>query len=188
MAAGIAIIYLFPRLTRAIPAALVAIIVLTAVAMMMSLPVRWLGDAGTIPSTLPFLSVPHVPFTLQTLTIIFPVAFAIAIVGLLESLLTAQIVDDLTMSRSNKHRETGGLGIANIVAGFFGGMAGCAMIGQSVINVTAGGRGRFSRFRWVLLRCPKAVRCERSAASLSCLFQGLEPSNRSKTLGSTRLT
>jgi len=146
VAAGIAIIYLFPRLTTAIPAALVAIIVLTAAAMMLGLHVRRLGDAGAIPSTLPFLNLPHVPFTLQTFSIIFPVAFAIAIVGLLESLLTAQIVDDLTMSRSNKHRETGGLGIANIVSGFFGGMAGCAMIGQSVINVTAGGRGRLSTF------------------------------------------
>jgi SulP family sulfate permease len=113
---------------------------------MMGLHVKRLGDAGTIPSTLPIPSLPHVPLTLQTLGIIFPVAFAIAVAGLLESLLTAEIVDDLTMSRSNKHRETGGLGIANIVAGFFGGMAGCAMIGQSVINVTAGGRGRLSTF------------------------------------------
>ncbi len=146
VAVGIAIIYLFPRLTKAIPAALVAIVVLTAAAIGMGLPVKRLGDAGAIPKTLPLPSLPNVPLTLHTLGIIFPVALAVAIVGLLESLLTAQIVDDLTMTRSNKHRETGGLGIANIVSGFFGGMAGCAMIGQSVINVTAGGRGRLSTF------------------------------------------
>jgi len=144
VAAGIAIIYLFPRLTTAIPSALVAIVTLTAVVLLTGMHVKRLGDAGTLPNTIPLLSVPHVPLTLTTLGIIFPVAFAIAIVGLLESLLTAQIVDEMTLTRSNKDRESSGLGIANIVSGVFGGMAGCAMIGQSVINVTAGGRGRLS--------------------------------------------
>ncbi len=141
---GLAIIYLLPRLTKAIPSPLVCIIVLTAVAVSMNLDVRTVGDLGELPDALPVFALPQVPFTFETLAIIFPTAMSLAVVGLLESLLTAQIVDDLTDTTSAKNREARGQGIANVVSGFFGGMAGCAMIGQSVINVKSGGRTRLS--------------------------------------------
>ncbi|GHA72550.1 SulP family inorganic anion transporter [Cognatilysobacter bugurensis] len=143
-AAGLAIIYLFPYLTRSIPSPLVAIVVLTAVAVGFDIDVRTVGDMGELPDSLPVFLLPDVPLNLETLRIVLPVSITLAIVGLLESLLTAQIVDDLTDTPSNKHRESAGQGIANIATGFIGGMAGCAMIGQSVINVKSGGRGRLS--------------------------------------------
>ncbi|MBO0518306.1 SulP family inorganic anion transporter, partial [Streptomyces beijiangensis] len=102
------------------------------------------GDLGEMKQSLPAFMIPNIPFNFETLAIIFPTAFALSIVGLLESLLTSSIVDDMTDTESDKNRESRGQGIANIVAGFFGGMAGCAMIGQSVINVKSGGRGRLS--------------------------------------------
>ena len=145
-AAGLAIIYGFPRLTRAIPSPLVAIVLLTAVAVMLDLDIRTVGDMGELPDSLPVFLFPDVPLNLETLRIIFPVSATLAVVGLLESLLTAQIVDKLTDTPSDKNRECTGQGIANIASGLVGGMAGCAMIGQSVINVKSGGRGRLSAF------------------------------------------
>jgi SulP family sulfate permease len=143
-AAGLAIIYLFPYLTRSIPSPLVAIVVLTIVAIALNLDIRTVGDMGRLPDSLPVFLWPDIPFTLETLQIILPVSATLAVVGLLESLLTAQIVDDLTDTPSDKNRESVGQGAANIATGFLGGMAGCAMIGQSVINVKSGGRGRLS--------------------------------------------
>ena len=141
-AAGLAIIYLFPRLTRAVPSPLVAIVLLTLVAIALKLDIRTVGDMGELPDSLPVFLLPQVPLTLETLQIILPVSITLAIVGLLESLLTAQIVDDLTDTPSDKNRESTGQGVANIAAGLLGGMAGCAMIGQSVSKVNSGGRGR----------------------------------------------
>ena len=148
VAAGFGIIYGLPRITTAVPSPLVCIIVLTAVSMAMGweATLRTVGDMGELPSTLPIFLLPDVPLDLETLRIIFPYAISLAIVGLLESLMTATIIDDFTDTTSNKNRECAGQGVANIVAGFFGGMAGCAMIGQSVINVQSGGRGRLSTF------------------------------------------
>lgn len=146
VAAGLAIIYLFPRLTTAIPSPLVCIVVLSAVVIGLNLDVRTVGDMGELPSTLPIFLLPDIPPTFETLAIIFPYALAIAAVGLLESLMTAQIVDELTDTPSDKNRECIGQGVANVATGFIGGMAGCAMIGQSVINVKSGGRGRLSSF------------------------------------------
>ena len=146
VAAGLAIIYLLPRLTRIVPSPLVCIVVLTAVAIGFGLELRTVGDMGELPSTLPVFLLPDVPLDLDTFTIVFPYSAAIAVVGLLESLMTASIVDELTDTRSDKNRECVGQGIANFVTGFLGGMAGCAMIGQSVINVKSGGRGRLSTF------------------------------------------
>lgn len=143
---GLAIIYLFPRLTKAVPSPLVAIVILTAVSIYGGLNVNTVGDMGELPSTLPSFLSPHVPLTLQTLQIILPYALTMAAVGLLESMMTAQIVDDLTDTGSDKRREMKGQGIANFVTGFFGGMGGCAMIGQSVINVKSGGSTRLSTF------------------------------------------
>jgi sulfate permease, SulP family len=143
-AAGLAIIYLFPRITRAIPSPLVAIVLLTGVALLFKLDIRTVGDMGELPDSLPVFLLPDVPLDWQTLSIILPVSATLAIVGLLESLLTAQIVDDLTDTPSDKNREATGQGVANIASGLLGGMAGCAMIGQSVINVKSGGRGRLS--------------------------------------------
>lgn len=143
-AAGLAIIYLFPYLTKTIPSPLVAIVVLTAAAIFLGLDIRTVGDMGQLPNSLPLFLLPEVPLNLQTLQIIFPVSATLAVVGLLESMMTASIIDDLTDSSSNKNRECVGQGIANIASGFIGGMAGCAMIGQSVINVKSGGRGRLS--------------------------------------------
>jgi SulP family sulfate permease len=144
VAVGLAIIYLLPRLTRIVPSPLVAIIVLTIAAVLMKLDIRTVGDMGQLPDSLPVFLLPQVPLSLETLRIILPVSATLAVVGLLESLLTAQIVDDLTDTSSNKNREAMGQGVANIASGFIGGMAGCAMIGQSVINVKSGGRGRLS--------------------------------------------
>lgn len=146
IAAGLAIIYLFPYVTKVIPSPLVAIVVLTAIAWWMGMDVRTVGDLGELPSTLPFLSLPQVPLTWETLKIIFPYSVTLAAVGLLESLLTAQIVDDMTDTPSNKSQECVGQGAGNIASALIGGMGGCAMIGQSVINVTSGGRGRLSTF------------------------------------------
>ncbi|BBK29968.1 SulP family sulfate permease [Stella humosa] len=146
VAAGLAIIYLFPRLTRAVPSPLVAIVVLTAVSIHFGLGVNTVGDMGQLPDTVPFLLVPDVPFTWDTLRIILPYSAAMAAVGLLESMLTAQIVDEMTDTSSDKRRECKGQGIANFATGFLGGMGGCAMIGQSVINVKSGGRTRLSTF------------------------------------------
>lgn len=143
-AAGLAIIYLFPYITKTIPSPLVAIVVLTAAAIFLGLDIRTVGDMGQLPDSLPLFLLPEVPLNLQTLQIIFPVSATLAVVGLLESMMTASIVDDLADSSSNKNRECVGQGIANIASGFIGGMAGCAMIGQSVINVKSGGRGRLS--------------------------------------------
>jgi SulP family sulfate permease len=144
VAGGLAIIYLFPRLTKAIPSPLVAIIVLSVLSIWLALPVNRVGDMGELPSSLPFFALPNVPLSLETLQIILPYSLTMAAVGLLESLLTAQIVDDLTDTPSDKEREVKGQGIANFVTGFFGGMGGCAMIGQSVINVKSGGHTRLS--------------------------------------------
>lgn len=138
------IVYVLPRFFKAIPAPLIAIIVLTAAAIWGGMDLRTVGDLGQITQSLPTFLIPEIPFNLETLQIIFPYSLALAIVGLLESLLTASIVDDMTNTVSNKNKEARGQGIANIVTGFFGGMAGCAMIGQSVINVKSGGRGRLS--------------------------------------------
>ena len=143
---GLAIIYLFPRITTAIPSPLVCILVLTALSLMLQVDVRTVGDLGELPSALPTLLFPNVPLTLETLWIILPYSAAVAAVGLLESLLTASIVDQMTDTKSDKNRESIGQGIANLVSGVFGGMAGCAMIGQSVINVKSGGRTRLSTF------------------------------------------
>jgi len=145
-AGGLAIIYLFPRLSRAIPSPLVCIVVLTAIAMWLELPIRTVGDMGAFPEHLPAFALPAVPLDWQTLSIIFPYAVTVAAVGLLESLMTASIIDDFTDTPSDKSRECKGQGLANIAAGLLGGMPGCAMIGQSVINVKSGGRGRLSTF------------------------------------------
>jgi SulP family sulfate permease len=144
VAAGLGIIYLLPYVTKAIPSPLVAIVVLTGFSTFFGLDVRSVGDMGELPSTLPLFLIPKIPLTWETLMIILPYAVTLTAVGLLESLMTAVIVDDLTDTPSAKNRECTGQGVANIVAGFFGGMAGCAMIGQSVINVKSGGRGRLS--------------------------------------------
>ncbi len=146
VAAGLGIIYLFPLITRAVPSPLVCIIVLTVAAITMGLDVRTVGDMGELPSTLPVFLLPDIPLNFETLQIIFPYSLGVATVGLLESLMTASIVDDLTDTPSNKNRECVGQGIANTMTGFIGGMAGCAMIGQSIINVKSGGRGRLSTF------------------------------------------
>ena len=148
-AAGLAIIYLFPLLPavgKTIPSPLVCIISLTVVAVVTGLDIRTVGDIGQLPDTLPVFLWPDVPLTLETLQIILPYSIGLAVVGLLESMMTATIVDDLTDTKSNKNRECKGQGVANIGAGLLGGMAGCAMIGQSVINVKSGGRGRLSTF------------------------------------------
>lgn len=140
------IIYVLPRFTKAVPSALVAIIAMTVFAIFGHFDLRTVGDLGEMKQSLPAFMIPNIPFNFETLAIIFPTAFALSIVGLLESLLTSSIVDDMTDTESDKNKESRGQGIANIVAGFFGGMAGCAMIGQSVINVKSGGRGRLSTF------------------------------------------
>jgi len=146
VAAGLAIIYLFPLITTAIPSPLVTIIVLTAVTLFFGFDLRTVGDMGALPDTLPVFLIPQIPLTLETLWIILPYSVAVAAVGLLESLMTQSIVDDLTDTSSNRNMECVGQGIANTATGFIGGMAGCAMIGQSIINVKSGGRGRLSTF------------------------------------------
>jgi SulP family sulfate permease len=144
IALGLAIIYLFPRLTKAVPSPLVAIAVVTGIAVALHLDVRTVADLGQLPSALPGFALPAVPLTMETLRILLPVSLTLAAVGLLESLLTAQIVDDMTDTPSGKNRECIGQGVANMASAVFGGMGGCAMIGQSVINVSSGGRGRLS--------------------------------------------
>lgn len=146
VAVGLAIIYLLPLVTKAVPSALVTIVLLTAVAVYFGFDLRTVGDMGQLPSDLPVFALPDVPLNLETLKIILPYSLTLAMVGLLESLMTASIVDEMTDTDSSKNRECSGQGLANIVAGLFGGMAGCAMIGQSVINVSSGGRGRLSTF------------------------------------------
>ncbi|GHC78691.1 SulP family inorganic anion transporter [Limoniibacter endophyticus] len=144
VAVALAIIYILPRFTRVVPSPLIAIIVLTAFTISQGTDVNTVGDMGALPDSLPAFLLPDVPLTLETLQIIFPYSLAMAAVGLLESMLTAQIVDEMTDTPSGKRREIRGQGIANFITGFFGGMGGCAMIGQSVINVKAGGRTRLS--------------------------------------------
>ena len=146
-AAGLGVIYLFPLLPvigKILPSPLICILSMTAIAIYLGLDIRTVGDMGELPDTLPIFLWPDVPLTLETLYIVLPYALALAVVGLLESMMTANIVDDLTDTNSDKNRECKGQGIANIGAGLMGGMAGCAMIGQSVINVKSGGRGRLS--------------------------------------------
>ncbi|WP_254459919.1 SulP family inorganic anion transporter [Xanthomonas sacchari] len=145
-AGGAAALLLGHRWTRglAVPSPLVAIVLLTGLALYFGIHVPTVGDKGQLPDRLPSLVLPAVPWTLETLRIVFPVAATMAVVGLLESMMTAQIVDDMTDTPSDKNRECVGQGVANLVSGLFGGMAGCAMIGQSVINVKSGGRGRLS--------------------------------------------
>lgn len=148
-AAGLGIIYLFPYLPvigKSIPSPLVCIVTLTIFAMFMGMDIRTVGDMGELPDTLPIFLWPDVPLNLETLMIILPYSIGLAVVGLLESMMTATIVDDLTDTPSDKNQECKGQGIANIGAGLMGGMAGCAMIGQSIINVKSGGRGRLSCF------------------------------------------
>ncbi len=146
IAAALAVIYLFPYVTKAIPSPLVAIVVITSGCLLFGIEVRTVADLGEMPTALPVFGLPQVPLTFETLRIIFPYSLALAAVGLLESLLTAQIVDEMTDTTSSKSRECVGQGTGNIVSALFGGMGGCAMIGQSVINVTSGGRGRLSTF------------------------------------------
>ena len=144
LAGGLGIIYLLPLVTKMVPSPLICIVVLTAISMYMGMDLRTVGDMGELPSTLPIFLIPDIPLTLETFLIILPYSAAVAAVGLLESLMTATIVDELTDTRSDKNRECIGQGIANTATGFIGGMAGCAMIGQSMINVKSGGRGRLS--------------------------------------------
>ena len=143
-AAGLGIIYGLPYITKAVPSPLVTIVLLTAVSITLGLDIHTVGDMGKLPDSLPAFLIPNVPITLETLLIILPYSVTLMVVGLLESLMTATIVDELTDTRSDKSRECVGQGVANIATGFIGGMAGCAMIGQSVINVKSGGRGRLS--------------------------------------------
>lgn len=146
VAVGLAIIYGLPRFTKAIPSALVAIVTITGFAIAAGIDVPTVGDMGNLPDSLPVLLLPQIPLNLQTVEIILPYALALSLVGLLESFLTANVIDDLTDTASDKNQEAVGQGIANIATGFFGGMAGCAMIGQSVINIRSGGRTRLSTF------------------------------------------
>ncbi|MFF1399686.1 SulP family inorganic anion transporter [Streptomyces sp. NPDC058287] len=147
IAAGLALMVFFPKVTKAVPAPLVSIVILTVITVAAGIAVPTVGDKGALPSSLPTPGLPDVPFTLDTLTTIAPYALAMALVGLMESLMTAKLVDDITDTRSNKTRESIGQGIANIVTGFLGGMGGCAMIGQTMINVrVSGARTRLSTF------------------------------------------
>jgi len=141
---GLALIYGLPRLSTAVPAPLVAIVVLAGSAIFWNLGLPTVGDMGELPNALPFVSLPDVPFAFETLQIILPFAITLALVGLLESLLTAQLLDDMTDTDSDKNVESRGQGVANVATGFLGGMAGCAMIGQSMINYRSGGRTRLS--------------------------------------------
>lgn len=144
---GLALMVFFPKLTKAVPAPLVSIAILTAITVGAAIAVPTVGDKGALPSSLPVPGLPDVPFTMETLTTIAPYALAMALVGLMESLMTAKLVDEITDTRSSKTRESVGQGIANVVTGFFGGMGGCAMIGQTMINVrVSGARTRLSTF------------------------------------------
>ncbi|WP_127104186.1 SulP family inorganic anion transporter [Pararhodobacter zhoushanensis] len=144
VAASLAIIYLFPLLTKAIPSPLVTIVVITSLTVYFGWDVRSVGDMGALPDTLPVFALPQIPLTLDTLLIILPYSLAVAVVGLLESLMTQNLVDELTDTKTSRDQECIGQGLANTATGFIGGMAGCAMIGQSMINVKSGGRGRLS--------------------------------------------
>ncbi|MFF8902339.1 SulP family inorganic anion transporter [Streptomyces lydicus] len=144
--AGLALMVLFPKVTKAVPAPLVSIVILTVITVAAGIAVPTVGDKGKLPSSLPVPGLPDVPFSAHTLTVIAPYALAMALVGLMESLMTAKLVDEITDTRSNKTRESIGQGIANIVTGIFGGMGGCAMIGQTMINVKNGARTRLSTF------------------------------------------
>ncbi len=144
VALGLLIIYLFPRVTTVIPSPLICIAVLTTIALGLGLDLRTVGDKGELPSTFPMFLLPDVPLSLETLLIVLPYSATLSVVGLLESMMTASVIDDMTHTSSDKNRECVGQGIANLFTGFLGGMAGCAMIGQSVINVQSGGRSRLS--------------------------------------------
>ncbi|GKV67131.1 MULTISPECIES: SulP family inorganic anion transporter [unclassified Sporosarcina] len=144
--ATLILVYAVPRFFTAIPAPLIAIVVMTAVALFSGIKLQTIGDLGTMPNTLPAFFLPDIPLNFETLKIILPYSLALSVVGLLESLLTSQVLDDMTDTPSNKNREARGQGIANFITGFFGGMAGCALIGQSMINMKSGGRGRLSTF------------------------------------------
>jgi len=152
VAGGLIIIYGLPRFVKVIPSPLVCIVVLTGISMALGLGagdgkvLNTVGDMGELPATVPVFLWPDIPWNWETLMIILPYSLPLAVVGILESLMTATIVDDFTDTSSNKSRECVGQGVANITSGFFGGMAGCAMIGQSIINVKSGGRGRLSAF------------------------------------------
>jgi SulP family sulfate permease len=146
-AAGLIIIFVMPRITEAIPGPLVAIVLITLVAVIFGIDVPTVGDKGELPDSFPTLFIPDVPLNFETFQIIAPYALGMALVGLMESLMTAKLVDDITDTRSNKTRESWGQGVANIITGFFGGMGGCAMVGQTMINVKASGaRTRISTF------------------------------------------
>ncbi|WP_338657144.1 SulP family inorganic anion transporter (plasmid) [Sporosarcina psychrophila] len=138
------LLYTIPRFFTAIPATVIAIVVMTGIALISGVKLQTVGDMGTMPNTLPVFFLPDIPLNFETLKIILPYALALSIVGLLESLLTSQVLDEMTDTPSDKNREARGQGIANFITGFFGGMAGCALIGQSIINVKSGGRGRLS--------------------------------------------
>ena len=142
----IASIYIIPKFIKAIPAPLIAVTIMSLLAVYLGSDLKTVGDMGSITQTLPTFLLPDIPLNWETFQIILPYALALSVVGLMESLLTAQILDDMTDTESDKNREARGQGIANIVNGFFGGMAGCAMIGQSIINVKSGARGRISTF------------------------------------------
>ncbi|MGE8532297.1 MAG: SulP family inorganic anion transporter [Acinetobacter guillouiae] len=149
VALGLVIIYLFPlipKLGKILPSPLVCIIAITILAMSLGFDVRTVGDMGALPDTLPIFLLPDIPLNVETLKIILPYSFSLAAVGLLESMMTATIVDEMTDTPSDKYQECKGQGIANIASGFMGGMAGCAMIGQSMINVKSGGFSRLSTF------------------------------------------
>lgn len=146
VALTLVIIYTVPRFTKVIPSALIAIIVVSVLSITLHLDVKTVGDMGEITATLPLFHLPQLPLTLDTLLIILPYSLSLAVVGLLESLMTATLIDDITGTGSDKNREAKGQGLANVVTGFFGGMAGCAMIGQSMVNMKSGGRTRLSTF------------------------------------------
>lgn len=146
VALGIAIIYFFPYVTTAMPSTLVAVVVVTAIAIIGHVDVRTIGDMGTITATLPPFHIPEVPLNMETFMIVLPYSASLAIVGLSETLLTSKVIDEMTDTEGDRNRECRGLGIANIVSGFFSGTCGCAMIGQAIVNVNSGGRGRLSNF------------------------------------------
>lgn len=146
VALGIVIIYAFPYLTTVVPSTLIAVIVVTAIAILGHVDVRTIGDMGTITATLPPFHIPDVPINMETFMIVLPYSFSLAIVGLSETLLTSKVIDEMTDSEGDRNRECRGLGISNIISGFFSGTCGCAMIGQAIVNVNSGGRGRLSNF------------------------------------------
>lgn len=146
VALGIAIIYFFPYVTTAVPSTLVAVVVVTAIAIIGRVDVRTIGDMGNITANLPPFHIPEVPLNMETFMIVLPYSASLAIVGLSETLLTSKVIDEMTDTEGDRNRECRGLGIANIVSGFFSGTCGCAMIGQAIVNVNSGGRGRLSNF------------------------------------------